>query len=652
MQFPWACMSMHDSYSSIIQESFSSPAKYVSVGTEREYTKKALKIVVDARIKKKKMHQRPEEYADAKSRILATNNVSKIGNSHMTLPDDNHIIDQPSERQMGSSLIVPQESIVVKAPRSVQKEVKKSFFITSELLDFKVLQSKASQSTSNRHSTVQNLESSTISKSQTLSVSRLYGLSKARNVSHWEDSFARNDQLASQSRMSPGSIDLANELPKFKAHLTDHTEREVRVFEGKVSALIQDYNNLVAANKTLAKHLKTLKTNEVNTERIVVAIHDIGHLERQLEETIARKHRSEEERVQATNYQERLKMIVHVCEENKKEDSKWTRALNAYLGRVRRLIQYERDEMRVSLTEVEEIQRLANNLRSNLYEQRHAENQVMTNLKTRIESKRQLDDVFYNADHQIERAAIQKAERINNQFLKQHLAKEEARKKILIEKSNKNLNERREAVKTNYDKICHAFNLEPGQQLEEKPEYIAFLDSLQKQEDLERARLEREEMLSSLRQQVEYQKRILETLELAREEENEQEKNTKAQQEEASLEELELRLKKLNHHYEETVMRNQKEKNASLVSLMALNRVCAVVGINRSFHETELAPDIFKMMTDKLNEKLQFIKEKVSPEEFEKVQQGDFHELYNRKLGLGFSSGIGEKKGDVEEEEL
>lgn len=76
MIFPWACLSekekctyplkininfVKDNYSDQIMSCYSSATKYISVAAEEKYTKKALKIALEAKLKKKMMYAKKEE---------------------------------------------------------------------------------------------------------------------------------------------------------------------------------------------------------------------------------------------------------------------------------------------------------------------------------------------------------------------------------------------------------------------------------------------------------------------------------------------------------------------------------------------------------------------------------------------------------------
>ena len=63
MIFPWACLSDNPTcnYSSKILSCYSSPTSYISVSIEKQFTEKALKIALEAKLKKKMMYAKPEE---------------------------------------------------------------------------------------------------------------------------------------------------------------------------------------------------------------------------------------------------------------------------------------------------------------------------------------------------------------------------------------------------------------------------------------------------------------------------------------------------------------------------------------------------------------------------------------------------------------
>ena len=66
MIFPWACLSDYPTcnYSNKILSCYSSPTSYISVSTEKQFTEKALKIALEAKLKKKMMYAKPEEMGE------------------------------------------------------------------------------------------------------------------------------------------------------------------------------------------------------------------------------------------------------------------------------------------------------------------------------------------------------------------------------------------------------------------------------------------------------------------------------------------------------------------------------------------------------------------------------------------------------------
>jgi hypothetical protein len=61
LQFPWMCLSPRVDFSSIMRQCYSNPTDYMSVSEENEYTRKALAIVLEAKVKKEKMLKKGDD---------------------------------------------------------------------------------------------------------------------------------------------------------------------------------------------------------------------------------------------------------------------------------------------------------------------------------------------------------------------------------------------------------------------------------------------------------------------------------------------------------------------------------------------------------------------------------------------------------------
>ena len=78
IQFPWACISLHNNYSQTPELCLTSATEYMSVETEAEFTRQALKIAIEARERKKLMFTQKMDGIEQSRRLLYKTSKSQF----------------------------------------------------------------------------------------------------------------------------------------------------------------------------------------------------------------------------------------------------------------------------------------------------------------------------------------------------------------------------------------------------------------------------------------------------------------------------------------------------------------------------------------------------------------------------------------------
>mmetsp|Transcript_37966 Transcript_37966/g.33998 ORF Transcript_37966/g.33998 Transcript_37966/m.33998 type:complete len:171 (+) Transcript_37966:871-1383(+) len=103
LMFPWICLSFKNNYSKIITECFSSATKYMTVEDERKKTKQALKIALEAKLKKQMVYAKDNNLLQqhmTKKHPLNKSRGSQISMSHSGFPGGTGTNTPKSGRQM------------------------------------------------------------------------------------------------------------------------------------------------------------------------------------------------------------------------------------------------------------------------------------------------------------------------------------------------------------------------------------------------------------------------------------------------------------------------------------------------------------------------------------------------------------------------
>jgi hypothetical protein len=649
MIFPWACENFKTNYSQIIFECFSSPTRYMSVSEERKYTQDALRIAIEAKIKKKAMYATKPTELDTKSLKGSITGGRKLlegikSPSNMSI---NNTLDVPlteslvkkksllnvngrtSESQLsfqGSNTISPIEQkdhfLTQKRPAGGEKH----FFITNEFLNFNNL--NHSMDSNDYITNETNKPKGGGSATQTLersmvSVSLLNKSKSMKNAGKIDKHFEKLAKVA--------DYDDANALlPKFQSNLQDQNDKEVLQFELKVHRLQKELNDLVFKNKTLAKQLKNLAVSNHNltaaagSDVMLQARTKAQQLQVSVEKAEKSAQNSHQEQV-------RLLKIIFVCQKNKKQNEPWIRSLNFLLQNLKKMIKWEIESMTKLQYQINDMKKLLDSYLK-AYNDKFKNHKVMIEqLRNKLDSKEILAQQIVSVDNALENSAYETAERLQNVYKSPKASKDQKMKFAQLEKNTKTMQDKLETLSKLYEK---SKGIVGSDGYEDSDKFKDFMDNIIKKNDLERITYEKKEHIKDLRHQVEDKKKFLETLKKARlgKEATVHIEESKAETAGGDKKDLENVIRTQDQVQEQVQYKIGKTTRAILYSQMILTKICQEIDLE--YHSEHVVIDKLPVqeIVDHLEGKMDFIKKNCTEEVFNMFEHGklDFKPFYSK----------------------
>lgn len=272
MMYPWVCLSSKNNFSKIIYECFSSATEYISVPDEREKTRQALKIAIEAKLKKQAI-MAPKNDLTAFSNTRRRND-SSLGKSQKTLLPP---IDKSSARPLptlekdsvfdtsnNKTLRLDTLSPVHLRPNLSKKLLPKTtmnkdakFFITSDAPLTAHYITEAGN-TSMEPSMIGKV-SPTNTTFQSTSLLNRTNLPKDRSMA----TLATNRKVEEMLRNANEVVQTLL-LPKYQDSLLATSGKQVEDLEIRIKQLQTQFDELAFMNKNLTKKLKDMIGVEEN----------------------------------------------------------------------------------------------------------------------------------------------------------------------------------------------------------------------------------------------------------------------------------------------------------------------------------------------------------------------------------------------------
>jgi len=366
MMFPWVTLSFKMNYSRIIYECYSSATKYISVPDEREKTKQALKIAIEAKLKKQlilvkkndssepKSSSRLEPSATSKRKILPPLNNMRHSPTLSVSQNFNQVTT--SNRSLGLADLtaaIPSDERLVKTVKH-QKTKKDPLFITCEFLDTSNFNASLNLSKV-EHAT----EGDYTGRESGFVNSSMFNKDKLNNhIQIKEKSLFFSEKKFEQSLQKSNETLKTLLLPHYQDSVLLYTEKNVQELEAKVQQLNFTLNDIIFKTKSCAKKLKDSSIVEINLSR-TGAVDYSEKFNVRSEEVNNQITKAEQMKDTAINQKSRLESIIKICLKNKKEDELYIRSLNYLLTNFNKMIQSERQDIAWNTKQTAELEKLS-----------------------------------------------------------------------------------------------------------------------------------------------------------------------------------------------------------------------------------------------------------------------------------------------------
>ena len=375
MIFPWACLSQDKkcNYSEQIIKSYSSATKYISVLEENKYTKRALKIALEAKLKKKMIYGKKEEIDEEMNtlknmkkemRILELMDHHDDFNQNNTTDDPNNHknkrtakLDPLNETERNSHL----SKALAKNNSNNNKDKNGSHFFLTEDPTQKGVNS--------------------VNKT---------GKSKMSFMKEKYSVYNEGTQLLGGLSIEEKSLRI---LPKLKDSITNHNKGALKVIEDEIKQLKNEYDNLVFSNKLMEKKLKEMKFIEFNNNLFGTEKDDfnVGRL-REKVETLDNKLREKVEVFEETqNQKERINTILTICKRNKMQNEEYIRSLNYLLTNFKKSIRREHESIKKNKLKTKAIRQIMENLVSLIGDNLSNHSKLVNQIKNDLNQKAKFD---------------------------------------------------------------------------------------------------------------------------------------------------------------------------------------------------------------------------------------------------------------------
>lgn len=384
MIFPWACLSQNKkcNYSAQIMKSYSSATRYISVLDENKYTKRALKIALEAKLKKKMIYGKKEE-------INQEMNTLKNMKKEMWMleqMDRHEKFDLESEKSNGNIYSISSKNKVKLDPLN-ETSHSKGNSISS-------LQKIKNDNKSKKASATFFLTQEPLKQQQQLgSLSKMDGKSKMSFMKEKFSTYDEGKNLLNGLSIEEKSLRI---LPKLKDSILTHNKGALKVVEREIKELKNEYDSLMYSNKVLEKKLKEMKFVEMNNNLFGCEKEDFnGSLLREKCATLDDKLRENVNIFEETqNQKDRIHNILTICKKNKTQNEEYIRSLNYLLMNFKKSIRKEHDAIKRNRWKTKSVRQLIESLIKLVGDNLNNHSKLVSQIKTDLTNKLKFDASF------------------------------------------------------------------------------------------------------------------------------------------------------------------------------------------------------------------------------------------------------------------
>ncbi|EGR26947.1 TPR repeat protein [Ichthyophthirius multifiliis] len=610
IQFPWACLSLECDYSAKLKECFSSPIEYMSVKKENEFTKQALKIAIEAKLKKQIMYQKQD--------IVLQQQQQEISS----------FFPQIKERK---SINIPQNNMSYRTQKSQKSSIslgKSVFMITQQYLN----QNNLNKQLEKNFKTIEHISinNNNVNTSSIENMSRLLEKSKVM-----KDKTVQNfDPL----RMVQNSQNISSVLPRIKNEIINHSNKELILLESQAHNMKIELDIISNDNRNLAKKLKQMSILQENQQKYGVNPEKVNFAQAQVMDYEINISKAEEDYLTCLLTISRLKGILKICDNNKQQNEDYIRNLNFLLNNFKKIIRWEQEDIKESLEKINTLQRINKEYQEVFNEKIESQKKLMEQIKQQVRGKEIFDQNFANTDSLIEQSALVQQGKLRqdqqghdqNKKMKQNMSQ--------IEKNSKIIQEQHDRLLEKYEKLKEVLDIS-NPNYQSLFQFKKFVADCEKKNEFKSILLSRQNIINNLKQRLQIKQDYLKTVLKANNIAEDKEKDFEEQFSNQDNQNEEENDKKNDVHFKIIDLQNQQETKIRLLHKLQMVRLHSymVVGTIQkklAIKQASNVQDTIEFGEDEiimsLDEKMALIKEKLPIEEFQLFNESkyDFTNIY------------------------
>jgi len=379
MIFPWACLSQDKkcNYSEQIIKSYSSATRYLSVLEENKYTKRALKIALEAKLKKKMIYGKKEEIEEEMNTLKNMKKEMRI----LELMNHHEKIEQANQNQTQSTNNNRQKRTIKLDP--LKETISKKSNFTDNKYD----------KNNDKNSSNFFLTQDPLQKGPFNSLMSKSGRGKISFMKEKYRTYNEGNNLLYGLSIEEKSLRI---LPKLKDSITVHNKGALKVIEIEIKQLKTEYDDLLYSNKNMEKKLKELRFTQSNNNLFGTEKEDFNLeclKEKSMNLTI--KLRENMDIFQETQQQKnRINTILTICKTNKMQNEEYIRSLNYLLMNFRKSIRKEYDAMKSNRLKTKDIRQISEGMVNIIGENLVNHGKLINQIKIDITNKMKFDASF------------------------------------------------------------------------------------------------------------------------------------------------------------------------------------------------------------------------------------------------------------------
>ena len=373
MIFPWACMSDNEkcNYSEKIMQCYSSATAYINVVTERKFTERALRIALDAKLKKKMMYAKKEELEE----LIALKSMKPL--------------PSPSLRGKKRSMIALKKEF--DGEKSIEgNSVDGSQSSTSKVIATSKAQKNQSMSGLKQPGAAFFITEQLQTGGGAVADNILLNRSKIMELKFRE--YNPESLMYLNKNFEESSLLV---LPKLKTSIIQHSDDEMYILERKVKKYKDQLDQVTYANNQMTKELENLQKIFANKTQKSQEIIVREVLSERIAEVEGKLKKVEDALERATSQKDRILTVLNVCKKNRQQNEEYIRSLNFLLQNFKKCIKMEIDDINHNRKEIQTLRKISQELLMAVEDKmkNHIKlvNQIKNNLNTKLVFNKEYD---------------------------------------------------------------------------------------------------------------------------------------------------------------------------------------------------------------------------------------------------------------------